>query len=64
MVNQRMTVLERAFELAKSGKFASVEEIRRALASEGFWVDQLTGRTLRAQLRDIIRAAAKPHGGE
>lgn len=52
-----LTTLERAFELAKSGKCGSVDDIRRALISEGFRVSQLEGPLLRRQLRDLIAHA-------
>ena len=45
------TTLERAFELARSGRFIRVAEIKRALVAEGFSVDQVTGRTLSRQLQ-------------
>ena len=51
------TTLERAFDLAKSGKCGSVDDIRRVLISEGFQVSQLEGPLLRRQLRDLIAYA-------
>jgi hypothetical protein len=55
------TALERAFELAKSGRYATVEEVRRAISAEGYFQSQLEGRELSKQLKAMIinaRAAA------
>jgi hypothetical protein len=51
------TALERAFTLAQSGKFASVQEIKKQLRAEGLSADQITGRTLSRQLTALIKAA-------
>ena len=58
------TALERAFELAGSGRFARVGEIKRALAAEGFSVDQITGRILSRQLQAEINKAKSAMGAE
>ena len=50
-VDPNKTAIERAFELAKSGRAGSVDEIRRSLTSEGYSTHHLTGATLLAQLR-------------
>ncbi len=63
-----LTVLERAFELAKTGGFAGPEEITRQLKVEGYAVSQITGPALLKQLRTVCRKAraeqeaAKPEG--
>lgn len=46
--------LERAFELARSGKLRSVAEIRVALKQEGYNQSQIEGRTLVRQLKGMI----------
>lgn len=51
------TTLERAFELASSGRFNSAADIRRVLAREGYQSSQLTGPTLMKQLRQLIQQA-------
>jgi hypothetical protein len=56
-MDHRPTSLERAFELAKSGQCATVEEIKKKLKAEGFVASQIEGRTLIKQLRDLIEAA-------
>ena len=54
------TTLERAFELAKSGKFHSVSELRTAIKREGYEVGQIDGPALGRQLRHLIQKAAHP----
>lgn len=49
--------MERAFELAESGRLHSVTEIKRTLEREGYSSAQLLGSTLMRQLRTIIHAA-------
>jgi hypothetical protein len=53
------TTLERAFELARSRDFATVTDIRSRLKTERYDLDQMLGRQLNAQLRDIIAQASK-----
>jgi hypothetical protein len=52
-----MTTLERAFELAAAGKFASPQQLKRQLSVEGFDTGQLYGRELMKQLGARIKAA-------
>ena len=54
-MDENTSVLERAFELAKSGKYPSVEDIERRLLPEGYSIEQVTGRQLKIQLRALIR---------
>ena len=56
-MDQRMTALERAFQLAKSGQVSRVEEITNALYREGYSRDQIQGSVLRRQLSDLIKVA-------
>jgi hypothetical protein len=51
--------LERAFQLAKSGDCRSVDEVRKKLASEGYYATQITGKTLLRQLQALISAELK-----
>ena len=58
-MSDRPTALERAFELARSGKCADVREIVKRLSDEGFMTQQVTGPTLLRQLREIcVRSVA------
>jgi hypothetical protein len=58
-VNNRPSIIERALQLAKSGQYATVEDIRAQLVLEDYAsVDAvIRGSTLVAQLRGRISAA-------
>lgn len=51
------TTVERAFELARSGNYVSVQEIRAQLGKERFPLvrEHLEGASIRKQLADIVR---------
>jgi hypothetical protein len=51
--------LERAFVLARSGRFASIGEIKLRLQFEGYSIAQVTGPQLNAQLQACIDEARK-----
>ena len=53
-------VLERAFELARSGRCPNLDDLRRRLQQEGYHgvEEHLRGTTLRRQLRALIQDAA------
>jgi len=55
---RRPGTIERAFELAYDSSLTTVEQIRRRLKAEGYidWEFQLSGKQIRAQLRDIVNA--------
>lgn len=52
-----MTALERAFQLARSGRVAGLSEIVTSLNREGYSASQIEGRLLKRQLADLIKAA-------
>ena len=54
MDNQN-SALERAFEIAKSGTCATVNDIRLQLSTEGYGLSQITGATLFRQLRRLMK---------
>ena len=54
-MNSRTTALERAFELAQSGRFLLVKDIRAQLKIEGYQLDLIQGRALSRQLKEIMR---------
>jgi hypothetical protein len=58
-MDQKMTALERAFQLARSGNVASLTEIVSSLNREGYAGNQVEGRVLKRQLADLIKAARK-----
>ena len=49
--------LERAFQLAKTGAFRTVQSIKQQLHREGYHADQIEGPTLNRQLMDLIEKA-------
>jgi hypothetical protein len=56
-VSNRPTVLERAFQLAKSGRPNTIQDIKKILGSEGYLTAQIEGQALHRQLRALIRVA-------
>jgi len=63
MQNQPTTI-ERAFELARGGRFLTVTSIRKQLRLEGYQEkSQLQGWTLYNQLRLLIAAQKKAGAG-
>lgn len=55
--------VQRAFDLARTGTFGTVEETRAQLRTEDhFYVEEhLRGLTVRRQLKAAIRDARQPH---
>lgn len=53
-MNTSKTPLERAFELARTGRYMTVAEVKAAMSAEGYGTEQVTGPTLMKQLRGII----------
>lgn len=58
-MNDRPTTLERAFQLAKSGECANVDQVRMRLKSEGYSDGQAhtKGPSIRGQLSKLCQAA-------
>lgn len=54
-MDQSLTDLERAFQLARSGICTSVVDLKKRLKEEGRSLDQITGRTLTKQLDALIK---------
>lgn len=57
------STLERAFELAKSGRFASMSELRAAIKAEGYTAAQIEGPALGRQLRRLMDESRAPATG-
>jgi hypothetical protein len=53
----RPSQLERAFELARTGKYPTVDIIKKQLTREGIDSHQIEGPVLRRQLREAIADA-------
>jgi hypothetical protein len=58
-MQQRMTTMERAFHLARSGRFTTLNEIMKSLRPEGYSADQIEGPLLKRQLTNLIEAARR-----
>lgn len=56
-MDQTKTALERAFDLARSGRFARASEIVQVISKEGYSASQLEGPSLRRQLNALIKEA-------
>jgi hypothetical protein len=57
-MDRNVTPLERAFQLAKSGKVSNLHDIRKSLKQEGYDANVVQdGASLRTQLRNLIKAA-------
>lgn len=56
-MEHKISTLERAFQLARSGEHSSVEGIKRQLKAEGYDWNLPHGPHLNKQLRELIRAA-------
>jgi hypothetical protein len=55
-MDQRMTALERAFQLARSGRVAALTDIITSLKRDGYSASQIEGPLLKRQLADLIKA--------
>jgi hypothetical protein len=62
-MDQNKTALERAFELARSGRFQTVTELKKVVSREGYQASQLEGSQLSRQLTALIRES-NPAGQE
>jgi hypothetical protein len=58
-MDQNMTAVERAFQLARSGSVAGLAEIATSLHREGYYANQIEGPVLKRQLADLIKASRK-----
>jgi hypothetical protein len=52
-----VSALERAFQMARSGQYATVAKIRMALTKEGYSASQVEGPELIRQLQSITKTA-------
>jgi hypothetical protein len=62
-MDQKITALERAFQLARSGNVAGISDIVTSLNREGYYASQIEGPLLKRQLTDLIKAARKGIAG-
>jgi hypothetical protein len=61
-MDQKMTAVERAFQLARSGSVAGLAEITTSLNREGYYANQIEGPVLKRQLANLIKAARRSSG--
>jgi hypothetical protein len=57
----RPSTLERAFELAESGLFVTVTELRSRLSAESYFTEEICGPVLCKQLLSIMAKARLAH---
>jgi hypothetical protein len=62
-MDQNVTALERALQLATSGSCSSVQDVKRRLSAEGYSHAQIDGRTIKQQLLTLIRGARDSASG-
>jgi hypothetical protein len=62
MLQSGSCTVQRAFELAQTGRFSRVTDLTACLRAEGFWdADaQLDGRIIRTTLRRLMSTARQP----
>ncbi len=55
----RINLIERAYQLARTGEFTKVEHIERRLTREGYTAaaEHLSGKLMRRELNEMMRAA-------
>ena len=58
-MDPNITAIERAFELAKSGRYRTISHVKTCLKREGYFDYAIRGRSLEAQLNSLIREARK-----
>jgi hypothetical protein len=56
------TALERAFELAQTGRYLEIGEIKLRLHAEGYSTEAVTGPTLYDQLKRLMGMSQKTRG--
>jgi hypothetical protein len=63
-MDPKVSALERAFQLARSGRVAKFDDIKKQLKQEGYDEKALDGGpSLRMQLRKLIREARERKSG-
>lgn len=64
-MNESLSTLERAFQLARSGHCRSVDDVRQALRREGYDAvhEHLNGTVINRQLTDLIAEARADSSG-
>jgi hypothetical protein len=60
-MDPNVSALERAFQLAATGRYLTVTEIKLHLHKEGYNYEQIEGPVLRDQLKEIMAKAYAAH---
>jgi hypothetical protein len=55
-MDPNISVVERAFQLAKTGLYPTIAIIKKQLQKEGYWAAHIEGRVLHRQLAETIQA--------
>ena len=55
----RLTTIQRAFQLASSGTFTEIDELKKWLATEGYDASRIEDDVLIEQLEAAMKAAKK-----
>jgi hypothetical protein len=64
-MDPKVSVLERAFQLARSGQVASIDDIKKRLKREGYEEKSVDGGpSLARQLKKLIREARERKGDQ
>jgi hypothetical protein len=61
-MDPKVSALERAFQLARSGQAATTADIKKQLKREGYEEKAVGGPSLTGQLRKLIREASERKG--
>jgi len=61
-MKDRVSALERAFQIAQSGDVANMKMLRGSLKGEGHNYDKIQGPSLTRQLQDAMKAARTGRG--
>jgi len=60
-MDPKVSALERAFQLASSGRVATVHDLKRQMDREGYDPYVVRGPMLKSQLKNRIKAACGRH---
>jgi hypothetical protein len=58
-MDPKLSAIERAFQIARSGHASSVSEIKEVMRKEGYALEQISGLSLSRQLMAIITTARR-----
>lgn len=56
-MNDGLSSIERAFQLARTGHYSTLDGIKTRMLNEGYAIDQLSGNAFAAALSHLIEVA-------